>query len=139
MKYSFELKTDVASGKIWSLYEDVNKWFSWEGNLEDISLRGPFSKNTTGTMKLFGQPSMEFMLDSVINGKIFTNKTSIPNIGDIYFIHELIVKDNQTIIKHSVEFLPKNREPKVNDLEFVSKIFADVPATVFSLVRLANE
>lgn len=139
MKYSFELKTDVAIEKIWSFYEDVNKWFLWEDDLEDISLNGPFSMNTTGTMKLAGQPSMEFLLVSVIPGKIFTDKTSIPDIGDIYFIHELSEKDNQTFIKHSVEFVPANRTSNSKDLEFISQIFADVPASVFSLVKAANE
>lgn len=139
MKYSFELKTDTAIEKVWPLYEDVNKWFKWEDDLENISLDGEFAQNTTGHMKLSGQPSMEFLLVSVVPCKSFTNRTSIPNVGDIYFIHELGIKDNQTLIRHSVEFIPSDRKPAIKDLEFISQIFANVPISIFSLIEAANE
>lgn len=139
MKYSFELETDTTIEKIWPLYEDINKWFSWEDDLEDISLNGEFTQNTTGCMKLRGQPSMEFLLVSVVPGKSFTDKTSIPNVGDIYFIHELNDNGSQTLIKHSVEFIPFNRKADIKDLEFISQVFADVPSSIFSLVEAANE
>ncbi|ALS01189.1 hypothetical protein ATZ33_07340 [Enterococcus silesiacus] len=138
MKFSFELNTDTPMEKIWPFYEDINKWFSWEDDLEDISLNGEFTQNTTGSMTLSGQPSMEFTLVSVVPGKSFTDKTSIPDIGDIYFIHELNKNEQQTFIKHSVEFIPFNRKTTVKDLEFISQIFADVPSSVFSLIEAAN-
>lgn len=139
MKYSFELQTETPIEKIWPLYENVNNWFKWEDDLESISLDSTFEQNTKGIMKLSGQPSMEFILVSVVPGKLFTDKTSIPNIGDIYFIHELDNKNNQTLIKHSVEFIPYDRKATVKDLEFISQVFADVPASIFSLIEAANE
>lgn len=139
MKYSFEIPTETPVEKIWPLYEDVNNWFKWEDDLESISLKGTFTQNTTGTMKLSGQPPMDFLLVSVVPGQSFTDRTSIPNIGDIYFIHELDTKDNQTLIKHSVEFIPYDRKATVKDLEFISQVFADVPASIFSLIESANE
>lgn len=139
MKYSFELQTDTAIEKIWPLYEDVNKWFKWEDDLEDISLQGEFINGSNGSMKLSGQPAMDFVLVSVSPGKSFTDKTSIQNVGDIYFIHELNDNDGQTFVKHSVEFIPLDRKTNIKDLEFVSQIFADVPASIFSLIEAANE
>ncbi|EGO8595844.1 hypothetical protein EH331_14540 [Enterococcus faecalis] len=139
MKYSFELQTDTTIDKIWPLYEDVNKWFKWEDDLEDISLHGEFIKGSNGSMKLSGQALIDFVLVSVNPGKSFTNRTSIPNIGDIYFIHELNDNNGQTLVKHSVEFIPSNRKANIKDLTFVSQIFADVPAAIFSLIEAANE
>ncbi|EAC3312895.1 hypothetical protein ACTBNQ_001375 [Listeria monocytogenes] len=139
MKYSFELQTDIAIEKIWPLYEDVNKWFKWEDDLEDISLHGEFITGSNGSMKLSGQPSMDFVLVSVKAGKSFTDRTSIPNVGDIYFIHELNDNEGKTLVRHSVEFIPANRKANLKDLEFVSQIFADVPASIFSLIEAANE
>lgn len=139
MKYSFELQTDTPIEKIWPLYEDVNKWFKWEDDLEEISLHGEFINGSNGSMKLSGQPSMDFVLVSVNPGQSFTDKTSIPNVGDVYFLHELNDTDGQTIVKHSVEFIPSNRKTNIKDLEFVSQIFADVPAAIFSLIEAANE
>lgn len=139
MKYSFELQTDIAIEKIWPLYEDVNKWFKWEDDLEDISLHGEFITGSNGSMKLSGQPSMDFVLVSVKAGKSFTDRTSIPNVGDIYFIHELNDNEGKTLVRHSVKFIPANRKANLKDLEFVSQIFADVPASIFSLIEAANE
>ncbi|EAK9081852.1 hypothetical protein E5868_15020, partial [Listeria monocytogenes] len=123
----------------WPLYEDVNKWFKWEDDLEDISLHGEFITGSNGSMKLSGQPSMDFVLVSVKAGKSFTDRTSIPNVGDIYFIHELNDNEGKTLVRHSVEFIPANRKANLKDLEFVSQIFADVPASIFSLIEAANE
>jgi hypothetical protein len=139
MKYSFEVKTDTAIEKIWPFYEDVNKWFAWEDDLEAISLNGAFTQDTIGHMTLEGQPAMEFKLVSVIPGKSFTDRSSVPNVGDIYFIHELSNSDGQTCIKHSVEFIPADRTPDKKDLTFISQIFANVPASIFSLIEAAND
>ncbi|MBS7577456.1 MULTISPECIES: hypothetical protein [unclassified Enterococcus] len=139
MKYSFELKTDAPAEKIWEHYEDVNKWFKWEDDLEEISLKDKFKQGTVGSMTLEGQPPMDFLLVSVITGKSFTDKTTIPKLGDIYFSHEIITENAQNSIKHSVEFVPADRRPSIEDLDFISQIFADVPASVFSLIKAANE
>lgn len=138
MKFSFEIKTSAASEKIWSLYEDVNKWFTWEDDLEEISLSGDFVKGTFGVMKLVDQPAMDFELVTMIPNKEFTDKTSIPGVGDIYFIHQLIQNDAHVTVKHAVEFIPTERESTLEDSQFISQIFSDVPASVFSLVKAAN-
>lgn len=139
MKFSFELKTNATSEKIWSLYEDVNKWFAWEDDLDEISLSGDFVQGTLGVMKLADQPAMDFELVTVTPNTEFTDKTSIPGVGDIYFIHQLIQNDTCVTVKHAVEFIPTDRVATVEDSKFISQIFSDVPASVFSLVKAANE
>ena len=69
----------------------------------------------------------------------FTDVTVIPHVGKIYFIHQLISKDDKIVVKHSVEFVPDNRLGTVEDSQFVAKIFEDVPSSIFSLVKAANE
>lgn len=51
MKYSFEQKANTSVTNLWALYADVNKWFTWENDLEEISLDGLFETNTKGSMK----------------------------------------------------------------------------------------
>lgn len=139
MKYSFEQKTSASITDVWSLYENVNKWFTWENDLEKISLEGLFETNTKGSMTLTNMPPMSFELVKVIPEEVFIDKTTIPNMGDINFIHELIeTHHKEIVIRHSVEFVPLNREPKANDLKFISKIFENVPASVFSLIEVAT-
>ncbi|WP_163654563.1 SRPBCC family protein [Listeria sp. PSOL-1] len=138
MKFSFEVKVDATLEKVWALYEDVNKWFAWEDDLETISLEGAFTQGTQGTMKLVGQPSISFKLVSVTPNKEFTDKTTIPDMGDLYFTHELSKSGNQTQIKHSVEFIPLNRKETIEDTKFVAQIFADVPTSIFALAQAAK-
>lgn len=124
--------------QIWGLYEDVNKWFSWEADLEEIVLESGFKTGTSGTMKLVGRPQTPFVLTSVIVNKEFTNKTVIPTIGEIYFSHELSKVESKTVVKHSVEFVPLNREATFEDSALISRVFAAVPKSVFSLIEIAN-
>lgn len=135
MKFSFEQATTLAPNKIWHYYADVNKWFTWEGDLEEISLAGEFKQGTKGKMKLTGQPAMDFVLESVILHKEFIDRTSIPGLGNIYFSHQLREKGEQTIISHSVEFVPNGRAANRSDLQFVSGVFADVADSVFDLEK----
>lgn len=139
MKFSFETEALVSVGTVWNMYSDVNNWFKWESDLEDISLSGQFIQGTKGTMKLKGQPEMSFELVKVENNSEFTDVTVIPHVGKIYFIHQLISKDDKIVVKHSVEFVPDNRLGTVEDSQFVAKIFEDVPSSIFSLVKAANE
>ena len=138
MKFSFELKTTATPEHLWNYYADVNQWFAWEDDLENISLAGAFVTGTTGEMTLAGQPPMTFLLTSVIPNQEFSDKTSIPGLGDLFFYHELFQTEAKTIIKHSVEFIPFNREVAAKDLAFIAQVFADVPASVFKLAELAN-
>ncbi|MBC6298231.1 hypothetical protein HCJ45_14050 [Listeria sp. FSL L7-1517] len=139
MNFSFELKTNISAEKIWAQYADVNKWFTWEENLEGIALNGEFVEGTTGEMKLSGQPTMNFTLVSVSENKHFTDKTSIPTVGDIYFIHELSNEGQHTLIKHSVEFVPLERATTKEDANFIARIFSDVPSSVFALVEASHD
>jgi len=139
MKYSFEQKTNASITDVWPLYENVNKWFTWENDLEEISLEGLFEANTKGSMTLTNMPPMSFELVKVIPEEVFIDKTTIPNMGEINFIHELSETNHkETVIRHSVEFVPLNREPIANDLKFLSKIFENIPASVFAVIEVAT-
>ena len=138
MKFSFETKTDVAREKIWRFYSDVNKWFSWEDDLKSITLDGEFKLGTSGIMELEGMPPMKYTLTEVIENKIFTDKTIIDQMGTVYFIHELYDKDNSTIVKHSVEFIPVTTVETEEQSKFLNQIFSDVPTSIYKLIEAAR-
>lgn len=138
MKFTFETKTKVAPEKIWSFYENINKWFTWENALKDISLNGKFVTGSIGSMTLEGMPPMTFTLTEVIPNKIFTDKTVIEGVGELYFIHELNNIDGLTTVRHSVEFISDNGDDTLKDSQFVSQVFSDVPASIFKLIEVAK-
>jgi hypothetical protein len=138
MKFSFETTTELSPNNIWPIYENIENWYSWEDDLESISLNGNFETGTTGEMTLKNQPPMPFELVEVIQNKCFCDKTVIQNVGEIYFNHELILSEGKTVIRHSVEFVRFNNVDKRSDLELVSQIFSDVPKSVFALIEEAK-
>jgi len=139
MKYSFETDTKLESKKIWGFYEDIKKWFLWEDDLEEITLDGEFITGTTGTMTLTGMPTMSFTLTKVIPNQLFVDKTVVEDMGELYFIHELIEKENLTTVRHSVEFIAFNGQDLLDYTKFVGQVFSDVPASIFKLIESAYE
>lgn len=133
MKFSFELITTKTPEKIWPFYSEVTNWFKWEDNLSAIELKGAFEQGTTGIMTLEGQQPMEFELVEVTGNQSFCDKTEISNLGSLYFNHELIPIEGKTIVRHSVEFASLTGKENKEALAFLSQVFSDVPASVFSL------
>lgn len=139
MKYSFEFKTKVSPERIWDFYANIENWYKWEDNLQDITLDGDFVTGNKGVMTLKGQPPMNYELTEMSEYQSFCDKASIPGLGSIYFNHELIPSGPDTIIRHSVEFISESGNDFQEHLGFVSQVFSDVPNSVLSLVRAANE
>lgn len=131
MEFSFMLKVNDSKEKIWEYYKNIERWYIWEENLEDISLSGEFKSGSKGFMKLKGMPKMEFELVSVIRNKEFTDMTIMP-FGSLYFSHEILEKEGDIYIKHSVYL--KNAKDTLDNIEFLINVFRDVPKSMF-LIR----
>lgn len=139
MKFSYEMTTNVPMKRLWPFYADVKRWFSWENDLEDINLDGDFVTGTTGQMTMTGQPPMPYSLVKVEEGRSFTDKSTVPDVGDVYFAHELSEKDGVTLIRHSVELVPLGGEDTPETAHLAAGIFSDVPDSVFSLIESASD
>lgn len=135
MKFSFEVEAELTPQQIWPYYAEVNNWYKWEDDLQQISLDGQFKTGTVGKMTLAGQPPMNFTLTSVKDNEHFTDETTIPDVGTISFHHELKDLGTKTRIRHSIEFTPTDRKENVEDSRFLAGIFSDVPAAVFALIE----
>ena len=57
MKFSFELAVNAKKEDAWVYYSQVDQWFVWEGDLEQISLNGDFTTGQKGKMKMEGMPT----------------------------------------------------------------------------------
>lgn len=130
MEFSFKMKVNASKEKIWQYYADIQKWYTWEGDLEDISLNGDFEKGSTGTMKLADMPPMEFTLTDVAENECFCDRTPTP-IGDVYFNHRIIEEIDGVYIQHSVRL--DTAEINTEKLAFLKQIFSDVPDSIMAL------
>ena len=102
MEFSFSLKIKATKEDAWEYYANIEKWYNWEEDLKNITLKGKFETGSCGTMELEGMPPMEYQLTLVKPFEEFWDKTKTP-FGDILFGHQII--DNNEYYN-----MPKNAE-----------------------------
>ena len=137
MEFSFKIKINAKKEKVWEYYADINKWYIWEEDLKDIKLNGKFKTGSKGIMKLENMPPLEYILTSVKENKEFWDKTDIP-LGSIYFGHEIFEEDRNSVsIKHTVRL--ENTITNEENIEFLRKIFSDVPHSMMLLKKSVEE
>jgi len=130
MEFSYKTKVNATKERIWSYYEDIQKWYVWEDDLESITLDGDFKMGSTGEMKLADMPPMAYTLTTVIENEAFFDKTSTP-FGDIYFKHQIIEENDGIYVKHSVQL--QTDEVTLEKLGFLRQVFNDVPDSIMLL------
>ena len=78
--YTYTVEAAVSAAAIWSLYEDVTTWPSWDGQAELVTRDGPFAAGSTGTMKFRGQEPLDYRLSKVDPLLEFVDETPV---GDV--------------------------------------------------------
>ncbi len=136
MNYTFThtIETDVAPTAIWSLYEDVASWPSWDAQAERVTRDGPFATGTTGAMKFHGQEPLAYTLTKVDPGREFVDETPV---GDLVVrVSHLLepLDEGGARITYGVEIDgPAEQAQQVGPM-----ITADFPKTLDALVALAG-
>jgi hypothetical protein len=133
--YAYTVEADVTAPAIWSLYDDVATWPSWDAQAELVTRDGPFATGTTGTMKFVGQDPMHYRLTNVEALREFVDETPVG---------ALVVR-----VSHLLEPLSSGRVrityaaeidgPEDQAQEIGPMITADFPDTIASLIGLAKE
>ena len=129
MEFSFSLKIKATKEDAWEYYANIEKWYNWEEDLKNITLKGKFETGSCGTMELEGMPPMEYQLTLVKPFEEFCDKTETP-LGDILFGHQIIDNNDGSVnIKHTVILDSEDEQ----HLEFLKQVFSDVPQSIFIL------
>ena len=137
MEFSFKIKINAKKEKVWEYYANINKWYIWEEDLKDIKLNGEFKTGSKGMMELENMPPLEYILTSVKENKEFWDKTDIP-LGSIHFGHEIFEEDKNSVsIKHTVRL--ESSIINEENIEFLRKIFSDVPHSMMLLKKSVEE
>jgi hypothetical protein len=133
--HSHTVETDIGAEAIWSLYDDVTTWPSWDAQAEIVTRHGPFAAGSTGTMKFVGQPPLHYRLTKVEPLREFVDETSVG---------ELVVR-----VSHVLEPLPSGQlrvtysaeidGPEDQAQEIGPMITADFPDTIAALIARAKE
>lgn len=133
MEFSFMTQVNAVKEHVWQYYADIQKWYVWESDLKNITLDNGFKTGSKGVMELENMPPMEYVLTSVKEATEFWDKTETP-FGDIYFGHEIICNDDETVhIKHTVKLVTDIITDE--KLDFLKQVFSDVPDAIMLLKR----
>lgn len=138
MKFSFETMASVDPKRLWDMYSDISKRKIWDAGLESITLDGKFEEGSKGVQVMEDGHPMPYTLVWVDPERGFRDETLVPGVGAIYFTHEFEQTGGETLVRHSVEFNPEGRGDNVEDVKFVSQVFADVPEAVFKVIAAAQ-
>jgi hypothetical protein len=133
--YTHTVNADVSATAIWSLYEDVQSWPSWDAQAERITRDGPFATGSSGTMKFRGQDPLNYRLTSVEPLREFVDETVVGETI-VRVAHRLEpLDDGRLRITYAAEIDgPEDQAEHVGPL-----ITADFPDTMASLIALAQE
>lgn len=133
MELQCKIEVNAAKEVIWTYYVDPTKRFVWEEDLESLVFDGVIKTGTTGKMKLKDMPEMAFKLTEVIEYASYCDRTDVPGMGSLFFGHSISQESGKTYIQHSVRL---EKETFIEeDLEFLSGVFADVPAAMLIIKR----
>jgi hypothetical protein len=133
--YTHSIETDAPADAIWSLYEDVTSWPSWDAQAEEITRDGPFATGTTGTMKFAGQAPLRYRLAKVEPLKEWIDETPVDQIV-VRVAHRLEPLGGGRL---RLTYAAEIDGPEEQTSQIGPAITADFPDTMQALIALAKE
>ena len=96
------IKTKATPEAIWSIWEDVENWPSWDHGIESSKIYGPFAVGTKGILKPKGGPAVKTELIEVNPKQSFVDKAKLP-FAKIIVSHHLKQEGATTIVTHRID------------------------------------
>ena len=130
------VETTASPAAIWRLWEDVDGWPSWNGDIERIEIDGPFESGSTITMTPFGQDAVVLRLAEVSEGELFVDQAELSDIV-IRTVHRIDrVGSGRVRVVYRMEITGDPAE--VIGPQLGPQITGDFPQTLAALVQRAQ-
>ena len=137
---SFELPTVSMPHKIWPYFTDFSLRKLWETDLEEFTITGEMKSGVNGLFKLENMPAMKVVLSTVLINRELTERFDIPDIGALFFSHQIIeYSDNNYAIKSVIELEPKVELSNKVCYDFLKNISNDIIDKAFLLKELVEK
>jgi hypothetical protein len=128
--------TSAAPEAIWNLWADVANWGSWNGDIEQIELRGKFVEGAEILMTPVGQDAVVLRVTEVRNNELFVDEARFDGVV-LRTIHHLEpLADGRVRITYRMEITG----PAADELgpRIGPQITADFPQTIAALAQRAQ-
>lgn len=93
--------TDLTAAQIWKTWTDVDRWTTWQDDVEHASVVGRFENGGQLRFKPKGGPSLTLELADVRPNAAFTDITRFP-LARMYDVHELIERENGVEVRSTI-------------------------------------
>ena len=138
MPWTFEHTEYTAASpeEIWAQWSDVTSWPVWDRGVEHVSLEGPFTAGTKGTLKPTGGPRAHFQLTEVRPAEGFVDVTKLP-FARMRFEHSAVREAGRTRLTHRVTI--SGPTTPLFSMVIGRGIAKGLPETVKTLAHVAAE
>ena len=138
MPWTFEHTeyTSASPESIWAQWSDETSWPVWDRGVEHVSLEGPFTVGTKGTLKPAGGPRVHYELTDVRPGEGFADVTKLP-LARMRFEHWAVREADRTRLTHRVTI--SGPATPLFSRVIGRGIAKGLPETVETLARVAAE
>ncbi len=134
---SFKVITSATPQRIWQYYTDILLRKLWETDLEEFTLFGELKSGSKGIFKIKNSPAMEVELSTVIIEQELTEQFILPDIGTLYFSHQIeLVSDQLCAIKSVIALKPNAELTDDACHNFLKDISSDIMDKAFTLKKL---
>jgi hypothetical protein len=96
------IETTASPAAIWQIWQDVEKWNTWDHGIEYSSIDGPFALGTTGILKPKGGPLVRTKLTNVEPLESFIDESKL-FLCTIVVAHYLTQSNGKTLVTHQIE------------------------------------
>jgi uncharacterized protein YndB with AHSA1/START domain len=135
-EYEHGLETSAPPEAIWKLWADVDGWGRWNGDIERVTLSGPFAEGSEIAMTPRGQDTVRLRLAEVRENELFVDEATFDGVV-LRTSHELRPRDGgRTRVVYRMQITGPNVD--VIGPELGPAITADFPDTIAALVALAE-
>ena len=129
-------ETTATPEQVWRLWADVEQWPSWNADIEEIELSGPFAPGSRVVMKPIGDETVELRIAGANEPELFVDEA---DLGDIVVrtTHRIErVDDERARITYRMEITG----PKADTLgpQIGPQISGDFPQTLAALAERAE-
>ena len=136
MLFEESILISATAEKVFSLYSNVPGWPSWDPDVRESSIDGPFAPGARGTLRPSNGPKARITLTEVAQNRLFTVESRLP-LCVMRFEHELSDASGQTRARHRVSF--SGVMAPVFGRLIGSQIRNGLPRTLEGLKRAAEE
>lgn len=98
------ITTAASAANVWSVWEDVSNWNTWDNGIEFTTINGSFSSGAEGTLKPKGGPLVHMKFIKVEPMKAFVTESKLP-LTKIIFSHFLSESNDCTEVTHKIEMI----------------------------------